>query len=67
MASIDTQLGLQVGAVAAVLAYLELRVTRAVARQSYLIEQRYRDRRRRPPGPGAPRRRRDDPPRGGGV
>jgi hypothetical protein len=52
----------QVGAVAAVLAYLELRVTRAIRREAYLLEQRHRDRRRRPPGADAPRRRREDPP-----
>jgi hypothetical protein len=31
---------------AAVLSYIELRVTRAIERQSYLLEQRHHDRRR---------------------
>lgn len=58
--SAGSELAPQLGALAALLAYLELRVTRAVERQSYLLETRIYDRRRRPPRADSPRRRRSD-------
>lgn len=44
---LEAELLAHVAAAASVLTYLEVRVTKAVHRQSYLLEQRHRDRRRR--------------------
>lgn len=62
----ESDLVAHLGASAAVLAYLELRVTRAVERQSYLLETRIYDRRRRPPRADSPRRRAGDRDRAAG-
>lgn len=47
----------ELGAAIAVLVYLELRVTRAVKRETYVIEQAIHDRRSTPPRASDPKRR----------